>query len=73
MSTLRRLTPSLLRRRLSTACAPLPEPVPWTRAPLSQVSPAAESLFHISVDVSQAPRLAASHTRAGQYLQLRVP
>ncbi|KAL5553349.1 hypothetical protein UlMin_040750 [Ulmus minor] len=45
----------------------------WTPAPLSLVEPAAESLFHITVDVSDAQDLAQSHTRAGQYLQLRVP
>ncbi|KAK4263876.1 hypothetical protein QN277_029233 [Acacia crassicarpa] len=45
----------------------------WTPAPLSEVEPAAESLFHVSVDLSDSPDLAASHTRAGQYLQLRVP
>ncbi|KAK4763845.1 hypothetical protein SAY87_013283 [Trapa incisa] len=72
MSTIRFLAP-VLRRRLSTACASLLDPVPWTQAPVSRVSPAAESLFHVSVDVSHAPRLASSHTRAGQYLQLRTP
>ncbi|CAM8881441.1 unnamed protein product [Rhodiola kirilowii] len=44
----------------------------WTRAPLVKVNPAAESLFHISVDVSESPELCASYTRAGQYLQLRI-
>lgn len=45
----------------------------WTPAPLSLVRQAAESLFHVSIDLSDAPDLAASYTRAGQYLQLRVP
>ncbi|KAF7827719.1 fruit protein pKIWI502 [Senna tora] len=45
----------------------------WTTAPLSEVEPAAESLFHVTVDLSDSLDLAASHTRAGQYLQLRVP
>ncbi|KAE9611743.1 hypothetical protein Lal_00011941 [Lupinus albus] len=45
----------------------------WTQAPLSEVEPAAESLFHITVNISDAHDLAESHTRAGQYLQLRVP
>ncbi|CAK9180507.1 unnamed protein product [Ilex paraguariensis] len=45
----------------------------WTQAPLTSIHPAAESLFHISVDVSDSPELANSFTTAGQYLQLRVP
>lgn len=45
----------------------------WTQSPISVIEPAAESLFHVSIDVSDAPDLATSHIRAGQYLQLRVP
>ncbi|CAN8293352.1 unnamed protein product [Cochlearia groenlandica] len=45
----------------------------WTPAPLSLIESAAESLFHISIDISDSPDLVASHTRPGQYLQLRVP
>lgn len=45
----------------------------WTQAPLSEIEPAAESLFHVTIDVSDTPDLAASHTLPGQYLQLRVP
>lgn len=45
----------------------------WTPAPLSQIESAAESLFHISIDISNSPDLVASYTRPGQYLQLRVP
>ncbi|KAJ0257045.1 hypothetical protein HA466_0079820 [Hirschfeldia incana] len=45
----------------------------WTPAPLSLVESAAESLFHISIDISNSPDLVASYTRPGQYLQLRVP
>lgn len=45
----------------------------WTQAPLTEIEPAAESLFHVTIDVSDAPDLAVSHTRPGQYLQLRVP
>ncbi|KAL0865086.1 hypothetical protein Bca101_044204 [Brassica carinata] len=43
------------------------------KPPLSLVESAAESLFHISIDISNAPDLVASYTRPGQYLQLRVP
>ncbi|KAL9249308.1 Fruit protein pKIWI502-like protein [Drosera capensis] len=52
----------------STATTPL-----WTQAQLSHISPAAESLYHIFIDVSDSPYLAASHSRPGQYLQLRLP
>nr|VDD46294.1 unnamed protein product [Brassica oleracea] len=45
----------------------------WTPAPLSLIKSAAESLFHVSIDVSNSPNLAASCTRPGQNLQLRVP
>ena len=62
------------RRLLSTAAAALRrDTAVWTTAPLTIVRPAAESLFHVTVTVSESPDLAASHTRAGQYLQLRPP
>ncbi|XP_062145086.1 fruit protein pKIWI502 [Alnus glutinosa] len=63
------------RRRSATAVAAAvrQDTIVWTQAPLSEIKPAAESLFHVSIDVSDAPDLAASHTCAGQYLQLRVP
>ncbi|KAK6134173.1 hypothetical protein DH2020_032085 [Rehmannia glutinosa] len=44
----------------------------WNPTRLIEVSPAAESLFRITIDVSQSPELAASYTTAGQYLQLRL-
>ncbi|PON73718.1 Phenol hydroxylase reductase [Parasponia andersonii] len=64
------------RRRLASlavAAAVRQDTAVWTPAPLSVVEPAAESLFHVTVDLSDAPDLATSHSRAGQYLQLRVP
>lgn len=77
MSILRRLNPSHLklhRRRFATVAAAVRQDTTlWTPAPLSQVEPAAESLFHVRVDLSDAPDLASSYTRSGQYLQLRVP
>lgn len=78
MSILRRLTLTLPRhlnrRRLATVAAAVRQDTTlWTPAPLSEVEPAAESLFHVTVDISDASDLAASHTHAGQYLQLRVP
>ncbi|KAK2991331.1 hypothetical protein RJ640_007551 [Escallonia rubra] len=74
---LRRLTPRHLplRRSLSVAAAAAvrQDTTVWTPAPLASVRPAAESLFHVSIDVSDSPDLAASYTSAGQYLQLRLP
>lgn len=63
-----------LRRRLAVAAAAVRQDTTvWTPAPLSLVEPATESLFHVTVDLSDSPDLAASHTLAGQYLQLKVP
>ncbi|XP_068638078.1 fruit protein pKIWI502-like [Aristolochia californica] len=45
----------------------------WSPAPLSLVEGAAQSLFNVSVDLSDCPDVATSFTRPGQYLQLRVP
>ncbi|KAF1863382.1 hypothetical protein Lal_00031268, partial [Lupinus albus] len=82
MSILRRLNLPLhlvhrnhYRRNVTSSAAASirHEPAVWTTAPLSIVEPAAESLFHVTVDLSDSPNLAASHTRAGQYLRLRVP
>lgn len=61
------------RRLLSVAAAVRQDTALWIQAPLTAVHHAAESLFHVSIDVSDAPDLAASYTSAGQYLQLRVP
>ncbi|KAI4357714.1 hypothetical protein L6164_001646 [Bauhinia variegata] len=61
------------RRRFATVAAVRQDTTVWTQAPLSAVEPAAESLFHVTVDLSDSTDLAASHTRPGQYLQLRVP
>ncbi|KAL9453342.1 hypothetical protein AB3S75_009027 [Citrus x aurantiifolia] len=78
MSTLRRIPLLHLkpqRRHLATlaaAAAVRQDTTVWTPAPLAEISPAAESLFHISIDISDAPDIGSSHTRAGQYLQLRV-
>lgn len=62
-----------MRRLATVAAAVWQDTTVWTQAPLSWIEPAAESLFHVRIDVLDSPDLAASHTRAGQYLQLRVP
>ncbi|GFZ21530.1 FAD/NAD(P)-binding oxidoreductase [Actinidia rufa] len=74
------LSPSCAATSPSHGLPPPPNPSPsppppsaWTAVPLAGVRPAAESLFHITVDVSDSPDLAASHVRWGQYLQLRLP
>ncbi|WJX15025.1 hypothetical protein P8452_05217 [Trifolium repens] len=77
MSILRRFnlnfTNHRLRRRFATVSAAVRQyTTVWTPLPLSEIEPAAKSLFHIAIDVSDAPDLATSHTRAGQYLQLKV-
>ncbi|GAB4828818.1 hypothetical protein Ancab_018479 [Ancistrocladus abbreviatus] len=65
------------RRRVShvaaAAAALRQDTTVWTQAPLAFIEPAAESLFHATINVSDSPDLASSHTSAGQYLQLRVP
>ncbi|KAK6921670.1 Oxidoreductase FAD/NAD(P)-binding [Dillenia turbinata] len=74
MSTLlRHLNRNRLRFRSIISAAVRQDTAFWTPAPLSAVESAAESLFHISIDVSVSPDLVSSHTRAGQYLQLRLP
>ncbi|PIM98887.1 Ferredoxin--NADP(+) reductase [Handroanthus impetiginosus] len=62
-----------LRSSLAVSSVAVPQDTTlWTPSPLINVSPAAESLFHITIDVSESPELAASYTKAGQYLQLRL-
>ncbi|CAN4124913.1 unnamed protein product [Withania somnifera] len=70
---LRHLSAASVRRLSISAAAVRQDTNLWTTAPLITVSPAAESLFHVSIDVSDYPDLATSHTKPGQYLQLRVP
>ncbi|KAI3730626.1 hypothetical protein L1987_61798 [Smallanthus sonchifolius] len=45
----------------------------WTPTPIADVKPAAESLFYVTIDVSDSPDLASSYTLGGKYLQLRIP
>ncbi|XP_057486506.1 fruit protein pKIWI502-like [Actinidia eriantha] len=61
------------RRLFCVAAAIPPEPVAWTKAPLAGVLPATETLFYVTVDVSNSPDLVANFACAGQYLHLRIP
>ncbi|GER29918.1 Na(+)-translocating NADH-quinone reductasesubunit F [Striga asiatica] len=70
---LRHLSRRILRRGFSVSAAAVRQDTTlWTPAPLLKISPAAESLFNITIDVSDSPELAGSYTKAGQYLQLRL-
>ncbi|KAK4400000.1 Fruit protein [Sesamum angolense] len=72
LQPLRQLSSPLRRRPLTVPVASVRQDTTvWTPSPLLKVSPAAESLFTITIDVSGSPELAASYTKAGQYLQLR--
>ncbi|KAI4373248.1 hypothetical protein MLD38_011393 [Melastoma candidum] len=88
MSVLRGLTPAAvgsnrlhirrLRPRSLTVSAAVRQEATtlFTPTPISLIEPAANSsplLFHIHLDLSDSPELISSHTRPGQYLQLRVP
>ncbi|KAL1568400.1 fruit protein pKIWI502 [Salvia divinorum] len=71
---LRHLSHHLRRRSLAVSAAAVRQDTTlWTPTPLLKISPAAESLFSVTIDVSESPELAASYTKAGQYLQLRLP
>ncbi|CAA2992896.1 fruit pKIWI502 [Olea europaea subsp. europaea] len=73
LKSLRHLSYHLRRRGLAISAAAVRQDTTlWTSAPLLEVSPAAESLFHVAIDVSDSPDLASSYTKAGQYLQLRL-
>ncbi|KAI3467028.1 hypothetical protein Pfo_023691 [Paulownia fortunei] len=73
LKPLRHLSHHLRCRGLAASAAAVRQDTTlWTPTPLLEISPAAESLFHITIDVSESPELAASYTKAGQYLQLRL-
>lgn len=73
LSKLRPLSHHLRRRGLAVSASAVKQDTTlWTPTPLLKVSPAAESIFSITIDVSESPELAASYTKAGQYLQLRL-
>ncbi|XP_039010257.1 fruit protein pKIWI502-like, partial [Hibiscus syriacus] len=61
------------RRLFATLVALRQDTTVWTPSPISSIKTAAESRFHVTIDVSSSPDLAASHILPGQYLQLRLP
>lgn len=69
---IRHLSHHLRHRSLVVSAAVRQDTTIWTPSPLLRISPAAESLFSITIDVSESPDLAASYTKPGQYLQLRL-
>ncbi|KAK1419847.1 hypothetical protein QVD17_29227 [Tagetes erecta] len=71
----RHLAPLRHHHRLLTVAAAVrqPDTTLWTPTPLAAVKPAAESLFNVTIDVSEASDLASTYTVAGQYLQIRIP
>lgn len=70
---LRHLSHHLRRSSLAVSAASVKQDTTlWTPTPLLKISPAAESIFSVTIDVSESPELAASYTKAGQYLQLRL-
>lgn len=72
-TVLRHLKIRRRRRFLSISASVKQDTTVWTPSPITGVKPAAESLFNITIDVSSSPDVATSYTRAGQYLQLRLP
>ncbi|KAL6566361.1 hypothetical protein OROGR_001976 [Orobanche gracilis] len=70
---IRQLSRHLRLRGLAVSAAAVRQDTTiWTPAPLLKVTPSSESLFNITIDVSESPELAGSYSKAGQYLQLRL-
>eukprot|EP00897_Mesotaenium_endlicherianum_P003520 jgi/Mesen1/3196/ME000185S02337 len=44
----------------------------WTDAKIAETNKAAEQLFSITVDISSIPELKAGHTKAGQFVQMKI-
>ncbi|EFJ19233.1 hypothetical protein SELMODRAFT_444304 [Selaginella moellendorffii] len=43
----------------------------WTSAPLVEIAPAAEQLFHIVLDIGRNPELQKGHSKPGQFVQMK--
>ncbi|KAF9592521.1 hypothetical protein IFM89_015215 [Coptis chinensis] len=69
MSILRRIN----HRNISLSAALRQDTTIWTQSPITTIQQAADSLFHIKINVSDSPDLISTHTRPGQYLQFRLP
>ncbi|CAM6121991.1 unnamed protein product [Calypogeia fissa] len=44
----------------------------WANSPVAEVEKAAESLFHVVLDISDNPELIEGHTAPGQFVQVKV-
>ncbi|KAL4179331.1 hypothetical protein AMTRI_Chr13g119520 [Amborella trichopoda] len=72
LSLLRRLSVPRHGRRLFAVAQQQQEQEQWSVAKLARICPAAESIFHLTMDISDAPSLGTSYTMPGQYLQARA-
>lgn len=64
---------AVFRRPLSaTAVAVWKQEILFAEAPVAGVEQAAEHLFHLVLDISANPELRRGHTKAGQFVQVKV-
>eukprot|EP01018_Ginkgo_biloba_P027413 Gb_38340 [translate_table: standard] len=59
-------------RARTVALAAWKQEVLWAEAPLVVVERAAESLYHVVLDISDNPELMTGHTKPGQFVQVKV-
>uniref|UniRef100_A0A0C9QUW4 TSA: Wollemia nobilis Ref_Wollemi_Transcript_7847_1318 transcribed RNA sequence n=2 Tax=Wollemia nobilis TaxID=56998 RepID=A0A0C9QUW4_9CONI len=71
-TTIRTPTYNRVPRARTVALAAWKQEVLWAEAPLLEISRAAESLYHVALDISDNPELMAGHTTPGQFVQVRV-
>ncbi|BBN05846.1 hypothetical protein MPTK1_3g16410 [Marchantia polymorpha subsp. ruderalis] len=44
----------------------------WATSPVAEVETAAEDLYHVVLDISDNPELMNGHTKAGQFVQVKI-
>ncbi|KAG6553297.1 hypothetical protein Mapa_005031 [Marchantia paleacea] len=44
----------------------------WATSPVAEVDTAAEDLYHVVLDISDNPELMNGHTKAGQFVQVKI-
>ncbi|KAH9292417.1 hypothetical protein KI387_042407, partial [Taxus chinensis] len=69
---LRRSYDRLIPRARNVALAAWKQEVLWAEAPIVEADRAAESLYHVALDISDNQELMAGHTTPGQFVQVRV-